>query len=65
MSLKHFHIVFIFLAVITCVGFGAWALLMRGLPDGFRIMGWISAISGVALLGYGIYFVRKAKKLII
>ncbi len=64
MSLKHFHVLFIFIAALTCVGFGAWALLMRGLPDSFRIMGWISAIAGVFFLGYGIHFVRKMKQII-
>lgn len=64
MSLKNFHVVFIFLAVLTCLGFGAWALLIDRLPESFRIMGWISASIGVLLLGYGVYFVRKARKVI-
>lgn len=64
MSLKNFHIVFIFLAVLTCLGFGAWALLIDELPASFRVMGWISSSIGALLFGYGIYFVRKAGKVI-
>ncbi|NNE92530.1 MAG: hypothetical protein HKN23_12860 [Verrucomicrobiales bacterium] len=64
MSLKKFHLLFIVLAILTCLGFGAWALLVEGLPDNFRVMGWISAGLGVLLVGYGIYFVRKAKTVI-
>lgn len=64
MTLKNFHVVFIFLAFLMCIGFGAWALLIEELPASFRIMGWISASIGVLLFGYGICFVRKTRKVI-
>lgn len=64
MSLKHFHIFFIVLAILTCLGFGAWAILFPKLDIGLRIMGWISAVVGVGLVGYGIIFVRKARTVI-
>jgi len=64
MSLKHFHIFFIVLAIVTCLAFGAWAILFPNLPAGFRLMGWISAVIGIALVGYGAYFVRKARHVI-
>ena len=65
MSLKHFHLFFIALSVLTAFGFGAWSLLTRGLPASFFWMGWISLIGGVALLIYGVRFYRKSKKVIV
>lgn len=65
MSLKYFHILFIVLSVLTTVGFGLWALLVNGLPDGFKIMGGVSLFLGVILFIYGIRFLKKSKKIII
>ena len=65
MSLKYFHILFILLSVMTMVGFGLWAMLVTGLPGGFRIMGGFSLLGGVALVIYGIRFLKKSKSIII
>ena len=65
MSLKYFHILFIILSVLTMVGFGLWALLVNGLPSGFKTMGVVSLLGGVALLVYGIRFLKKLKSIII
>lgn len=65
MSLKHFHILFIILSVLTTVLFGLWALLMKGLPSGFKTMGTISLVGGILLFIYGIRFLKKSKKIII
>lgn len=65
MSLKYFHLLFIVLSVFTTVGFGLWALLVNGLPSGFRSMGAVSLVLGVLLLVYGIRFFKKSKSIII
>ena len=69
MSLKGFHIVFIFLAVLVSLLFGAWALgTDAGRSAGVLVMwsGISSGILGVALAGYGVWFVKKkAGKIII
>ena len=64
MSLKYFHILFIVMSVLTTVGFGLWALLVNGLPGGFRVMGVFSLLGGVALLVYGFRFMKKLKSII-
>ena len=65
MSLKYFHILFIVISVMTMVGFGLWALFVTGLPAGFQVMGGISLLGGVALVIYGVRFLKKAKSIII
>lgn len=65
MSLKHFHILFIVLSVLTTILFGLWAILSKNLPSGFKTMGSVSLVGGILLLIYGIRFLRKSKKIII
>ena len=65
MSLKYFHLLFIIVSLLTTVGFGLWALLVNGLPSGFKTMGVISLLGGVVLLVYGIRFMKKLKSIII
>ena len=65
MSLKLFHIFFIVLSVLISVGFGLWALLVNGLPEGFRSMGVVSLLCGVSLVIYGIRFLKKSKSIIV
>lgn len=66
MSLKHFHIVFIVIAVLCCLGFGAWALISdEGSSSGtIRATGWLSLVLGTGLAGYGAWFYRKSKRVI-
>ena len=64
MSLKYFHILFIVFAAIFSLAFGSWALLARDLDGAVRGMGIFSVILGVALAGYGFWFLKKAKRVI-
>ena len=66
MSLKHFHIVFIVLAVLSSLGFGAWALMSDAAAssDAIRVTGWLSLILAAGLAVYGVWFFRKAKHVI-
>ncbi len=65
MSLKNFHIAFITVSVLFFGGLGAWCLLVDGLPQGLRAMGWISLLCGVAMLVYGLRFLKKMKHLVL
>lgn len=67
MSLKGFHIIFIFLAVLCTAGFWAWT---RWDPDaaqslGVVVLGQASGVLGVLLFIYGLWFVLKKSKTII
>lgn len=63
MSLKTFHIVFISIATLFCLGFGVWAVgdYMNGGGMPSLAMAIVSLLFGVALPPYGIWFLRKLK----
>lgn len=65
MSLKVFHVFFIFLAVLCTLGFAAWAFTAEDVGEASKGAGAVSAVLGIALTGYGYWFVtRKSPKLI-
>lgn len=64
MSLKHFHLLFIVIAALFCLLFGAWALLAMDVSATIRGMGVFSVILGGALVAYGVYFLRKSRRII-
>lgn len=64
MSLKHFHILFIAIAALFCFAFGTWALLAREGEVAIRGMGIFSAVLGLALVVYGIWFRKKTRRVI-
>ena len=60
MSLKAFHIIFIILAIVLAAGCAAWSFVNEvALPFGIA-----SIITGVALFFYGIWFVKKSRRII-
>lgn len=60
MSLKGFHFVFIFLSILLAIGFSAWSLINNtAVPVGIG-----SAVLAVLLVIYGIWFIKKSKKII-
>lgn len=61
MSLKAFHIFFILLAILLAAGCSAWGFV-NGLHPAFGIT---CAVLAVALLIYGVYFLKKSQKLIL
>lgn len=61
MSLKAFHILFILLAIVLSAGCAWWAFA-NGAGNAF---GLASAVTAVALCVYGIYFIKKSRKLIL
>jgi hypothetical protein len=65
MSLKAFHVFFIVVAVLLCLGFGAWCLdsdYARG-RTAYAVTGYASFGLSVLLVVYEIRFLRKFKDL--
>jgi hypothetical protein len=58
MSLKAFHVFFISVAVLLCLGFGVWCLRQTG----YLAMGIGSFVVAVGLVCYEIVFLRKLSK---
>jgi hypothetical protein len=65
MSLRGFHIVFIFFSTLLALGCGAWCIwvdLVVGAP--INLAGaFASFLSAIALIIYGVWFYRKMKRL--
>ena len=65
MSLKAFHVFFITVSVLMCLGFGAWCLgsdYAHG-RAAYTIAGYVSFGLGILLAVYEIVFLRKFKDL--
>ena len=63
MSLKALHIVFITLSMVLAVGFGVWEIRFHLHENNYfhLTLGVLSLLFGVALVPYGIWFLRKLK----
>jgi hypothetical protein len=65
MSLKAFHLFFIFISMVLALGLGSWCIwvdLVEGAP--IYLAGAIASFaSAVGLFVYGIWFYRKMKRL--
>jgi hypothetical protein len=59
MSLKAFHIVFIVLSIVLSIGCAVWAFANGTMPFGAAC-----AVVALALVAYGINFVKKSKRII-
>lgn len=63
MSLKAFHIFFVIVSTLLCVLVGLWGLREYQSTGGSEML-WLCSVSlvlGVALVGYGFWFLRKLK----
>lgn len=63
MSLKAFHVVFVLVSMVLCLGFGAWAIAeYRSKGDTAVLIGGVGSFAiCVALLIYGRWFLRKLR----
>ena len=68
MSLKHFHLIFIALAVLCCLGYGAWTIWGASADVMTSVLRWSGIASLLAvpvLVTYGVRFYHKSKDIII
>ncbi len=67
MSLKAFHIFFIAMSVVITLGFAMWVFMggARETTTGLSVMAALSGIVGVGLIGYGVYFIRRSRHIIV
>jgi len=67
MSLRAFHIVFITAAVLITLGFFAWTRFAPSdrVTSEIAIMGFVSLALSVLTAIYGVWFVRKNRKLFV
>jgi len=64
MSIKTFHIIFIIIATLMCIGVAVWGFFFgRGETVALAI-GAVCAMAAVALPIYGFSFYKKAKNII-
>jgi len=61
MSLKSFHVFFIAVSILLTAGCAAWAFA-NGVAGGF---GPGCVVAAVALMIYGVAFLKKAKRIIV
>ena len=58
MSLKAFHLIFVTLLTTLSFGFSTWAFFA-----GKIIFGALGIVAGILVIIYGIYFLKKLKKI--
>jgi len=67
MSLRAFHIVFIILSTLLSFGFAKWSygnyLVQKDTTD--MVLAISGGVAGVALIIYGIWFLKKMRKIIL
>ena len=65
MSLKAFHLLFVCASVLLALGFGVWELnsFAASRATGELVLGIGSLLTGVTLVGYGRYFLKKLKNI--
>jgi len=63
MSLKAFHVFFVSVCVVLCLGVGIWAVgeYRRGLGSTNLVLAAGSLVVGAGLVIYGKWFLRKLK----
>ncbi|MGO8765915.1 MAG: hypothetical protein ACLQSR_12390 [Limisphaerales bacterium] len=58
MSLKAFHLIFVTLLTTLSFGFATWAFM-----SGRIFMGVAGIATGILVIVYGVYFLKKLKKI--
>ena len=66
MSLKALHIIFVTASTLLAFGFAAWLMnehLTNGASVNYLVFGIVSALTGVGLIAYGRFFLKKLKNI--
>ena len=65
MSLKTFHVVFVTMATALMLGFAVWCFSQYGIrqEQSYLLGAGLSAVAAVALVVYGVTFLRKLRNL--
>jgi hypothetical protein len=58
MSLKAFHLIFVTLLTALSFGCAAWAF-----AAGSPVFGGLAVVTGILVIVYGIYFLKKLKRI--
>ena len=64
MSIRGFHIIFITIATLLCLGVASWVWFLSGFPDNAQKYGFVGGalIAAIVLMSYGVYYYNKLKK---
>ena len=67
MSLKHFHLVFLFFAIVFDAGFFLWTRLApeQAAQLGASGLGWVAGWTTLVLIVYGVWYITKKSRTII
>ncbi|MFU8892016.1 MAG: hypothetical protein ACNA8L_00165 [Luteolibacter sp.] len=65
MSLRTFHIVFVTICTLLCVFMVLWALLFAESRIAALILGTVGALGAIGMPVYGVFFYRKASKILL
>ena len=67
MSLRGFHIIFIVISTLLCLFLAVWAFGFAPTDAGAvaPVLGVLGVLGTLVLPAYGVYFYRKAKKLVL
>jgi len=66
MSLRGFHIVFVTVSTLLCLFMAVWSFVLA--PEASAIatgLGYVGVIGALLMPVYGVYFYKKASKLIV
>ncbi len=67
MSLKYFHMIFVTVVTLFCLGFAAWCFLSPDAPQttAYHVAGAAGIVGAVLALVYGVWVWKKLKKVTI
>ena len=66
MSLKGFHIVFVTVCTLLFAFLTVWSFVVSPEQSGVvRAMGYVGVAGGAMMLFYGVYFLRKTRKILL
>jgi len=66
MSIKGFHIVFVTVSTLLCLFLAVWAFALTPEPSSLStVIGYLGGAGVLLMPVYGVYFYRKASKILV